>query len=521
MTYPVPRRAARRIHLPFGGTRVRRAITTFFGTAGAIGLFLVGMGFMIPASADGSATYSIWPAITRPSVAADPDTKPVELGLEFSSATAGVVTAVKFYRSAQNLGPHTGRLWSSSGRELAKVSFPTATTVGWQLAKFSRPVLISPNQRYIASYTAPHGRYSADTNVFSSRQTVKSGKLTAWRGVYNYSLGWPRDTWEGANYYVDIVFSEGPSGSATAATSVSPSPALSSAPSTTPVTPTTAAPAPTKTTVPPASSPGSTSTPTGTETFTPGTGGSSGASYATASTTGVDLSVPLQSYVGEYRVTKAGSVVENLDIRGSLTISASDVIVRNVRVTCSNSWWVIRADVPRVTIQDSTLTVDRTKSSNYCQYGITAGDSAKIHRNEISYTPDGLTFAGNSAEVVGNWVHNQIAYPGKEDHVDAAQLNGGGTGPYVFRNNYFSVPESQTGCLALFADFGVIRNVLADGNVFDGAGYSVYGGTTSATNVRFTNNWFARTFYKSGGYWGPVTRFHSGGKVTFGRITMA
>ena len=88
--------------------------------------------------------------------------------------------------------------------------------------------------------------------------------------------------------------------------------------------------------------------------------------------------------------------------------------MRNVRVTCSNSWWVIRADVSRVTIQDSTLTVDRSKSTNYCQYGITSGDAAKIYRNDISYTPDGLTFAGNSAEVVGNWVHNQIAYPGKK-----------------------------------------------------------------------------------------------------------
>jgi hypothetical protein len=168
---------------------------------------------------------------------------------------------------------------------------------------------------------------------------------------------------------------------------------------------------------------------------------------------------------------------------------------------------VIRADVPGVTIQDSTLTVDRSNSTNYCQYGITAGDAAKIYRNDISYTPDGLTFWGESAEVVGNWVHNQIAYPGKDDHVDAAQLNGGGSGPYVFRNNYFSVPEHQTGCLALFADFGVIKNVLADGNVFDGAGYSVYGGGATATYVRFTNNWFARSFNKSGGYFGSVTRF--------------
>ena len=48
MTYPVPRRAARRVYLPLGVTRVRRAITAFFGTAGAIGLFLVGMGYMVP-----------------------------------------------------------------------------------------------------------------------------------------------------------------------------------------------------------------------------------------------------------------------------------------------------------------------------------------------------------------------------------------------------------------------------------------------------------------------------------------
>ena len=195
---------------------------------------------------------------------------------------------------------------------------------------------------------------------------------------------------------------------------------------------------------------------------------------------------------------------------GTLYINAPNVTVRNVKVTCSDSWWVVRATVPGVTIEDSTLTVDRSSPGNYCQYGISAGDGAKIFRNDISFTPNGLVF-GNSAEVVENFIHNQIAYPGRDDHVDAAQVNGGGSGPYVFRGNHFSVPEDQTGALALFADFGTIKNVVAENNLFDGGGYSVYGGTASATNVRFVNNWFGRTFSPRGGYWGPVTAFNTNG----------
>jgi hypothetical protein len=245
-------------------------------------------------------------------------------------------------------------------------------------------------------------------------------------------------------------------------------------------------------------------------TTVPSSGGGGVPGFPGPGTTGVDSNVPLTVIRGDYVVTTPGVVVENLHILGTLYVDAPNVTVRNVKVTCSDSWWVVRATVAGVTIQDSTLTVDRSSSSNYCQYGISAGDGAKILRNDISFTPNGLIF-GNSAEVVENWIHDQIAYPGHDDHVDAAQVNGGGAGPYVFRGNHFSVPEGQTGALALFADFGTIKNVVAENNLFDGGGYSVYGGTASATDVRFVNNWFAKTFYPRGGYFGPVTAFNTNG----------
>jgi hypothetical protein len=233
--------------------------------------------------------------------------------------------------------------------------------------------------------------------------------------------------------------------------------------------------------------------------------------YPGAGNTGVRAGSALTEYRGELRITKAGSVVQSMKVYGSISIEADNVTVQNVQVICSSGWWIIHDKGNNNTIQDSTLTVDRSRSTNYCQYGITGGDGAKILRNDISYTPDGLTFEGSSAEVRGNWVHDQIAYAGKADHVDAAQLNGGGSGPYVFVGNHFSVPEGQTGCLSLFADFGSIRNVTVQGNLFDGAGYSFYGGTDTATNVRVTDNAFGTTFFPKGGYYGPVTRFNKAG----------
>src|SRR5690242_15417867 len=59
-----------------------------------------------------TASYSLWPSSTVPRVPADPESISVELGVQFKSARNGDVSAIRFYRSAANTGPHTGTLWS-------------------------------------------------------------------------------------------------------------------------------------------------------------------------------------------------------------------------------------------------------------------------------------------------------------------------------------------------------------------------------------------------------------------------
>ena len=64
----------------------------------------------------------------------------VELGMRFRSDVAGVVTGVRFYKSAANTGPISDNLWSSTGTLLGTVTFSGETASGWQQANFASPI---------------------------------------------------------------------------------------------------------------------------------------------------------------------------------------------------------------------------------------------------------------------------------------------------------------------------------------------------------------------------------------------
>ena len=115
------------------------------------------------------STNSIWAANTIPAILADSDTASVELGVKFRSTQNGYICGIRFYKGSTNTGTHIGKLWSSSGALLASANFQNETASGWQQVSFASPVQIVANQQYVASYLAPVGRYSANSNYFSCR----------------------------------------------------------------------------------------------------------------------------------------------------------------------------------------------------------------------------------------------------------------------------------------------------------------------------------------------------------------
>jgi len=166
---------------------------------------------------------TIWPDSATPAVASDSDPNSVELGVRFRADTDGFITGVRFYKGPGNTGTHIGSLWTTGGTRLANATFTNETASGWQTVSFATPVPIQANTTYIASYHAPNGNYSADTGYFADEDYVNP-PLRALRdgadgpnGVYAYGPAgsFPNQTWEAANYYVDVVFTtEAPSGGA-------------------------------------------------------------------------------------------------------------------------------------------------------------------------------------------------------------------------------------------------------------------------------------------------------------------
>ncbi len=141
------------------------------------------------------------------------DTVAIELGVKFRSKVAGSVTGIRFYKHTTNTGAHAGSLWTQQGVLIARANFTNETASGWQTVSFSRPIPISANTTYVASYRSPTGRYSADYDYFATAG-VEKGSLYALRngeqgpnGVYWYgNSAFPTSSYRSANYWVDVVF---------------------------------------------------------------------------------------------------------------------------------------------------------------------------------------------------------------------------------------------------------------------------------------------------------------------------
>jgi hypothetical protein len=164
-----------------------------------------------------AADFSLWDDSAVPLVASANDTSAVELGLKFQSAVAGHVRGIRFYKGPTNTAPHVGHLWTSNGTLLASVNFTNETAGGWQTQALPALTPIDSNTTYVVSYLAPSGGYAADTGYFLAggltNQPLRAlaDGAEGGNGVYLYTTNstgeFPTNSFNGANYWVDVVFS--------------------------------------------------------------------------------------------------------------------------------------------------------------------------------------------------------------------------------------------------------------------------------------------------------------------------
>ncbi|WDR02952.1 DUF4082 domain-containing protein [Devosia algicola] len=158
----------------------------------------------------------LFAANATPAVASVNDPNSVELGMRFTVASSGSISGVRFYKGAQNVGPHTGTLWTATGTQLGTVTFGNESASGWQSASFSSPIAVSGGTSYVVSYHTDSGYYAANSGYFST--ATNNGPLTApasttgsGNGLYAYGTGtlFPTDTYNASNYWVDVYYEPG------------------------------------------------------------------------------------------------------------------------------------------------------------------------------------------------------------------------------------------------------------------------------------------------------------------------
>lgn len=458
------------------------------------------------------AGYGLWSETATPENPSEDDDDRVKVGVRFSTARAGVVTGIQFYKGRGNVGPHVGHLWTAGGTRLARVEFPGSTGTGWQTATLSTPVRLTPGTRYIASYTAPEGHYAEDEWELSPTRPVTAGDLTAWAGTYTYGSGAPLRTWHDSNYYVDVVFSP----DTTAAPPAPPAPTPTVAPTTAPtpaptptVTPTVAPTATSTTATPtptPTVAPTTTAPTTPAPTSPPSTGG-----FPNAANTGVPAGTALTAYTGPCTITTANTVIDAKTVNCDLAIRAAGVVIKNSRINGTVAS-PENSTAYSFTIQDSEVAVGDRPGT-----GIGATNFTVL-RVEVTGGNRSINCWINCT-VRDSYVHGQMSDETGVYHESGIRMGKGGT--IVHNSIACDAPDfpPDAGCSASltgYGDFAPVEDMLVQNNLLMAStgGTCAYGGSSGgkpysddANNIRFLDNVFQRGRTGKCGYWAPIVDF--------------
>jgi chitodextrinase len=214
---------------------------------------------------------------------------------------------------------------------------------------------------------------------------------------------------------------------------------------------------------------------------------------------------------GDVVVSTPGAVIQNLNVTGSIhvTASASNVTIKNTYINYSGNTFGILGDGDNLHIQDVTI-VGTSASAACIGWG-----SYTATRVNCSGAADGFKAQGNGTTITDSYTHD-LAVSGV-NHSDGVQDDGSGQSGITISHNTF-LDYNGNSCIRFGVESGnSSSNVSIDDNLFDGGGYIVemFG---TGTDLSFTNNHIGRgsqfgTYYQSSNPNPPVAMYTTSGNV--------
>jgi hypothetical protein len=201
-------------------------------------------------------------------------------------------------------------------------------------------------------------------------------------------------------------------------------------------------------------------------------------------------------------VSKDGTVLQDLEIHGSVLITGNNVTLRNVKIV-NNAFWPLRIQGSGTVIEDSTVI-----AGDDSQAAITGSFTGR--RLDLSGAGDGIKMSSNST-LVDSYIHDLASFAGAHnDGIEATNA----VNIRIVHNTILNA-ESQTSALML-SEYGskADTNVLVQGNLFAGGGYTIYGGSPdTAQGHEVIDNVFSTRYFSKSGSYGPVYYWRSTGNT--------
>ncbi len=144
---------------------------------------------------------SLLMAVPQPSVSTS--TAIFELGTRIAIETPGRITAIRFWRLPDDVGPHVGHVWSATGQEIAQVKFVSETASGWQEQALSSPLSVFAGSVTVSVNSTGHFAIMANGLDAAFSNGPLSSPIQG--GRYGPSGAHPASA-SSNDYYRDIVF---------------------------------------------------------------------------------------------------------------------------------------------------------------------------------------------------------------------------------------------------------------------------------------------------------------------------
>jgi hypothetical protein len=232
------------------------------------------------------------------------------------------------------------------------------------------------------------------------------------------------------------------------------------------------------------------------------------------------------------KITQDGTVINGVDLTGSIDVWANNVTIENSRIN-ADSWWGInlRQGYSNLKIVHCTIVglPGKGPDNGYEDYGVSSsGGYIEVGWSDISGFGDAISLG--TGYVHDNYVHDLQAFvPGGSSSYnhDDAFISDGGSGLTIEHNtmlNKVPVQENAAASIGLYNDGTPVTNVTVTDNFMAGGAFALYpGGGSSSQNISITNNVFSTMYWAECGYYGPdaTEYWHVGSGNTWSGNTWA